>query len=185
VWLEESLALSREMDNKLHIAVALTYLGEILANQGDYLAAQTQFEETLELGRLMGEKWAIAAGLANLGYIALHQAHYATARALLQESLTLSQTIGQKAHIISNLNALAGVAAAHRDDALKATQLAGAMEGLREALGVMLEPMQRGVYEHTIAVGKATLGEEGFLAAFEAGRRLSLEEAVQLALEED
>jgi predicted ATPase/class 3 adenylate cyclase len=185
VWLEQSLALSREMDNKLHIAVALTYLGEIFANQGDYLAAQTQFEETLELGRLMGEKWAIAEALTNLGYIALHQADYATARGLLKESLTLSQTISQKAHIISNLNALAGVAVAHRDEALKASQLAGATEGLREALGILLEPMQRGVYEHTIAVGKATLGEEGFIAAFEAGRRLSLDEAVQFAFEED
>jgi hypothetical protein len=48
----------------------------------------------------------------------------------------------------------------------------------------MLEPMRRGVYDHTIAVGKATLGEEGFIAAFEAGRQLSLDEAVQLALEE-
>jgi hypothetical protein len=133
----------------------------------------------------MGEKWAIAEALTNLGYIALRLADYATARALLQESLTLSHTIGNKVHAISNLNVLAGVAVAHREDAQKASQLAGAMEGLREALGVMLEPIQRGVYEHTIAAGKAILGEEGFIANFEAGRRLSLDEAVQLALEED
>jgi hypothetical protein len=63
-------------------------------------------------------------------------------------------------------------------------QLVGAAEALRALLNTVMETADRGVYERTLAQAKAALGEQAFNSAFEAGQKMSLDEAIQLALEE-
>jgi hypothetical protein len=50
-------------------------------------------------------------------------------------------------------------------------------------MGVVLETSEREIYEHSLAAAKAALGDDGFNAAFDTGQKMTLEDAIQWALE--
>jgi hypothetical protein len=81
---------------------------------------------------------------------------------------------------------LEGLAAVNRAPGQpgRAVRLLGAAEALREWVGVPLPPTEQANYELLVAAIHAALGEEAFAAAWAAGRALSLEDAVSLALDE-
>ena len=63
--LEQGLALSRGLDDRLGLARSLNNLGSLAFEQGDYPAAQTLYEESLAVWRELGDRrgaagcWAI------------------------------------------------------------------------------------------------------------------------------
>lgn len=60
----------------------------------------------------------------------------------------------------------------------RAARLFGAVEVLREVIGAPLQPSEQAEYERNRAAVCATLGHEAFSAAWAAGRKMSLEEAI-------
>jgi hypothetical protein len=60
----------------------------------------------------------------------------------------------------------------------------GAAEALLESLGAVLDAEHRLIYERAVAAARAQLGEETFATAREEGRAMSLEEAIEYALQE-
>jgi hypothetical protein len=95
------------------------------------------------------------------------------------------EQLTQRINTVYDLTGLAGVVISHDRDASRAAQLAGAGEALRAASEVSPSPFERGVYGRTVAAAKLALGDQAFNAAFEAGQKMTLEEAVKLALEEN
>jgi len=63
--IEQSLAISREMGDRLGAAYALHALGRIALSRGEQKAAQTKLAESLTLRREVGEKWGIAILLSD------------------------------------------------------------------------------------------------------------------------
>jgi predicted ATPase/class 3 adenylate cyclase/DNA-binding XRE family transcriptional regulator/Flp pilus assembly protein TadD len=133
VLAEESLALSRELDDKRGMASSLEILGIVAHNQGDYAAARTFHQEDLELKRETGSNY-ITIPLTNLGSVAYAQGDYETARNLLQESLALSRKRGHKWGMASSLKRLGLVARAQGDFATAWASYQEALE-LRRELG--------------------------------------------------
>lgn len=64
------------------------------------------------------------------------------------------------------------------------TRLLGAAEALREEMGKPLRLRERGEYDQLLSSARAALGEEAAAAAWEAGRAMSLQQAVEYALYE-
>jgi Tfp pilus assembly protein PilF len=126
----------------------------------------------------------IAITLDNLGLVAQREGKYAMARALLQESLTLRREVGDKEGIARVLKALAQTAAAEGKGA-HAVRLHAASMALYEAMGMHWDtPELIAEYERVLDAIRATLGEAAFAEAWEAGRAMLLEEAIEHALEE-
>jgi predicted ATPase/class 3 adenylate cyclase/Tfp pilus assembly protein PilF len=107
---EESLALRRELGDKLGIAASLNNLALVAQQQGDYDTARSLLEESLALRRELGDKLGIALSLGNLGNVAQQQGDYDTARSLDEESLALLRELGDKLGIASSLGNLGNVA---------------------------------------------------------------------------
>src|SRR5262249_19142035 len=63
-----------------------------------------------------------------------------------------------------------------------AARLFGAAEALREALRAVLTGVFRAKYQRAVRPTRAALAEQAFASAWAAGRRLSLAEAVSVAL---
>jgi non-specific serine/threonine protein kinase len=63
-----------------------------------------------------------------------------------------------------------------------ATQLLGAAAAIRESVNVPLPPVHRAAYERTVTAARDRLGEAAYAAAWVAGRMLTLEQALDLAL---
>ena len=63
VYLEESVAIARELGHKRGIAAVLQPLGMACLGQGDLATARTHLDEALQLAQALGEKRSIAAAL--------------------------------------------------------------------------------------------------------------------------
>jgi DNA-binding CsgD family transcriptional regulator len=96
---------------------------------------------------------------------------------LFEESLAIARKVDDKLNIASCLEGLAGVVAA-QGESVWAARLWGAAEGLREAIGAPIPPVERANYERAIAVAHAKLGERTFSAAWAEGRALTVEQAL-------
>lgn len=88
-YFEQSLALDRELDNRLRMADTLSRLGFLFVIQENYTAAEPVYRESLALFRALDERRGVGRVLSELGYIALRQGDYTLARTQLEESLTL------------------------------------------------------------------------------------------------
>jgi tetratricopeptide (TPR) repeat protein len=179
---EESLAMQRELGDRHSAALTLTNLGEVALLQGDHARAEMLCEEALALQRELGDRRDIATSLTLLGTVSHMGGDHERAAALFAEGLHLSHTIGVRDLRAEGLEGLAWLAAA-RGQFERAALLGGSAEAMRAALAIPLVPAQRAGHEQVISALRAALSDETFAMAWAAGRSLSLDDAVDLALE--
>jgi tetratricopeptide (TPR) repeat protein len=160
----------------------LNNLGLTAIYQKEYTVARSLLEESLAACREIDFKRIACSALNNLGKVALHQGNWVSAYALFRESLTMKRDFGDRDGSTWSLEGLAGVAAA-QGQAERAARLFGAAEAVREAIGAPAPVPERVDYEGSKVAVRAALGEEAFAAAWAAGRALTWEQAVALALE--
>ncbi len=183
-FFEEGLAISREVNDKSGIAPSLNYLGDLARAEGDYAAARPLFEESLAIFRQLGSKQSVSYNLINLGAVAYGEGDFAAMRSHFAEGLATAQKLRDKIAISYSLDGCAAIAA-ERGNAKCAARLAGAAEHLRELIGFEIEPAERRFRDDYLIKLKAALDEETFADAFKQGRKMKLEEAIALCLEEN
>jgi hypothetical protein len=132
--------------------------------------------------RELGDRRGTARALVGLGTVAHEQADYSTAGALLQESLTILRELGDRGVIVPALDGLAAVIAS-LGSSLRASRIWGSAEQLREEIGSPLAPKDRSLYDQRVGAARAALGDgSAFELAWQEGRALTLEQAIELAL---
>jgi tetratricopeptide (TPR) repeat protein len=182
---EEGLAISRELGNQDAVVYGLGLLGAVARWEGDYPRAREFYEASLAMARELGDSLQAGWGLCDLGLVLLKQADYSAARSSIEASLKLRCESSEgriNTGLIRCLEAMAQLAVAQREYERMA-RLFGAAEALREAIHAPPSPADRAEYDG-VAEARLVLGEEAFAAAWAAGRALTLEEAVRVALEE-
>ncbi len=184
VLCEESVALGRELGLKELLAWALAELGHIARDSTDYERATTFYGESLTFAREYGEKYVIASALRNDGFLALHICDYERAAALFTESLTLCRTGGPNWVTEECLIGTAEIACAERRYE-RAARLFGAGDTLHDILGVRRSPQIKVRYDHCVASTRAALGDDAFQHAWTEGRAMTLEHAIEYALNVD
>jgi non-specific serine/threonine protein kinase len=92
-YLEESLAIARELGNDERIASALQPLGLVCVGQGDSATARRHLEEALELARKLGDRREIAAALNALGQVHRVDGKLDEAEPLYEDVLALTREL--------------------------------------------------------------------------------------------
>jgi predicted ATPase/Tfp pilus assembly protein PilF len=179
----QSLSIRKEIGDLKGIAYSLCNLGYVAQYQADYASARTYYSDCLSLFEDIGDQWGIAATHCNLGLIAKYLIDYVSARTHYHESLSIFRKIKDLRCIASTLEALASLAAALKQ-AERAACLWGVAEVLREEIGAPLAPNDQEEYDRDVAAARAVAGEEALLAAWTLGRSMTLERAIEYALEE-
>jgi len=95
----------------------------------------------------------------------------------------LSRELAYEDSITWALTGLAGVVAAQSQPE-RAARLLAAVEAWYVMNNAQLEPADRADYDRILAEVRAQLGEDAFAAAWEAGRALPLEQAIEEALDQ-
>jgi predicted ATPase len=178
---KESLSLRREMGNKAGIAISLNNLGNVAYLQGDYTTARASLEECLALCKEMGDKSMMAYALLGLGLVDLAE-EKPDAREHILDSLRLRQETGEQLYQTSSLVGVAGLAL-HEGDATQAAGWLGAVESSLKALDAPMEPELIPFHAQTLAAVQAQLGAAAFQSAWEAGQCMTMEEAVEYAMD--
>lgn len=180
--MEESLAAWRELGDKPGIAALLNNLGLVALEQNDYAAAHSFYEEGLALKRGLGDWRGVANSLHGLGDVAFAQSDYATARSRYEESLEAARKLGDKQAIAHLLEAFVFLATVQGQPEC-ALQLAGAAAALREAIGAPLRLPGQTRLERYLETAQQALGGEASAKALTKGRAMTVEQAIEYALE--
>jgi len=179
---EESLALKREMGDKWGISILLVNLGNVAYAQADYASARASFEEGLALCEEMDEKTLMAHVLLGLGLVGLAE-NKPEARDHILDSLRLRQETGEQVPQTSSLIGVASLAFREANP-IRAAQFLGAVESALTALNAPMDADILHFYDQLQTNIRSVLGKAVFRSAWEEGTRLSLEEAVEIALDE-
>ena len=180
--LHESLNISREAKDEARIADILNQLAELERMLGNYTIARPLYEESLDIRRKLDERWNIAQSLHNLGHVAHREGDYERASALFVESLILCRELDHKWVMAWSLAGLAGVAATLGQPE-RSARLFAATQTLLEEMDAVLDAADRIEYERNLAYGRGQVTEERWARAWSEGRALTLEQALDYALE--
>ncbi len=175
------LAVARAVGDIWAVSLSLNALANTVLHRGDLATARKLTEEAVVLHRHLGERFLLAYCLDIMGQVATAEGQYVGARAALRESLHLSQDMGNPAGTADTLESIAALAATETHPE-PAVQLAGAAAGIREQVGAQQSPMRRATLDHWLAAVRQALGAETTTLAWEAGRGMAIEQAVDLAL---
>jgi hypothetical protein len=112
------------------------------------------------------------------------RADYDTAQGYFAESLKLAWETGDQPNVAYDLTLLGAVATGLRHYS-RAVRLWGAAEVIRAAMGIVGGRAELRLYEQALSAARTAVDEAAFRDAWEAGGRMTVEEAVVYALEAD
>jgi hypothetical protein len=161
----------------------INFLGFAAEVENDHEETRLRWKESLAIYREVGDVWNIARCLPSLGMITLSHHDVEEAAGYFEEGLAMQRHIQYKTVIFFHLMGLSAVAT-HWGQLRRAAKLFGASEKLRETSGFSLSALASSEYDYEgyVATVRAGLDQEAFEAAWNEGRALSLEEAVEYAL---
>jgi hypothetical protein len=153
--------------------------------------------EAISLLREIDDKWSLAWGLNALGHAALQLDHLEVARASFEECVSVARHIGNPGALIGSFLGAAMLATKlfqkQLDEngqertlsLLNAIRLLGAIPSLNQNLHTFFwVGWWSDVYERAIAQGRGLTTDETWEKAFTEGGRLSVQEAMAIALQE-
>ena len=182
LFFEEALDAGHDVGDRMGITRSLGNLGRVARIQGDFAQASAWLEESLRLSRDIGDRWGAALALGNLGRVALAQRDHQRAAALFEESLVLSQSLTGRGRRVAYALHYLGVVAGELGQLERASRLVGVAAVLQGAGARNVSPPDRAERECQVASVRRALGDERFAEAWDAGRAMSLEQAIEYAL---
>ena len=183
LW-EDSAELARRGGQRLELAIALYNLGHVARLQGELGRAQTYFEESQANFRELQDIQGQAGTLSGLVEIAAERGDHARALSMLAVVTELYGRIRYVAGLLDALE-LCATLVERQGEAGAAARLWGARQTLGRELGRESDhPLEVAAHDETVTRVRSALGDEAFERAWEAGRAMTLDEAVAFALEQ-
>ena len=182
--LSEGLSYANMAKNKPSIGSILAQIGIAASQISNMEQARSVLEESLSLYREMGNPIGILKSIRHLGYIARLDRDYAKARSLFIDSLKLALQLQDKSNIALCLIFIGELALAQgRPEEF--VRLFGMAES------ILPNNWRQGMPSYfrndillAVDSARAILGEAAFAAAWEGGKKMTLDEAVAFALNE-
>ncbi len=181
---EEALVVRRECGDTSSIALTLVDLALAQLRLGNLERAAQLYSEALEIARKLDNLRLVGYALNGLALVRIESGDYAAALELLRQSVQLHRQFGQQPPLLNALQSFALIFY-HRGDAEAAARLYCAHLKLRDELKIFVERPHLVEDEAILAKIRAQIGETAFARAWAEGERLSLDEAVALALRKE
>jgi non-specific serine/threonine protein kinase len=174
-FLDQALALSRDIDNSFMQAQILLLLGGRAYAQGDVVLARTREEEAAKRFEACGAAGWHAGAEWYLGFVAVAEGKLQQAALHYETSLRQWLIIDYGAHVYKPLLHLADIAAACGSFE-SAARLMGAAEKLLGDTGAPRYPFDEPAYERATTRSRNALGDTGYEAAYASGRATTPDE---------
>jgi predicted ATPase len=179
---EESLRLTRTVDDAWFLSVTTNNLGTLYSARGDYARAAALFEESLAIGETLGDLERRARELNNLGAVKYKLGDKVAALELYRRAVVTAVQVGA---IITQVQAFSGIAAcqAEAGNVVAAARLIGRRDAVASSVGLVDDDAGE-ERDRTLAVITAVLGRDRLAVETAKGAAMSTIEAVELALGE-
>ena len=178
---EASVAEFQALGDAHETLAARRFLAWMCEELGDLARYRELTEQNLELARMQGDKRIEARSLGGLGMLAVAEGRLDDAAALLAGSFRIDRDLGFTIFVAVDLVRFAALHVARGAPSIAARLLARA-DALRDEFGFSLEAWAEEERRDTLAAVHAAFDEAEFERAWDEGRRLSLDEAIALAV---
>ncbi|MBW3661263.1 MAG: tetratricopeptide repeat protein, partial [Gemmatimonadetes bacterium] len=178
----EALEIDRGRGDRQSTAWSLAGLGEVARHREDLDEAARLLEEGLALCRELDSKPGIAYLLLSSGHVARSRGVVDEAEARYREALPLLGELGNRRRIGVCLLGLAAVAM-RKGEIHRALLLFGAVEPMREPMGIQIAPVDEEEFQKAELRVRETLSEEEIQELRRRGREMDLEEAIAVGLQ--
>lgn len=181
--LEQTLFFWRKTGNIARLTPTLNNLAIATRRLGQLEKAREFLTESISFARVAENHGSLAHALLGLAEVNMQLGKYDAAIPLQRESITIRYQIGSRQGMAFSLSSLA-ISLHKLGHSFIATQLESASEKIMREIGVAMPITSLAEKEKFHEELKAQLGETGFEKAWEQGQRLSLEEVVNLAMQD-
>lgn len=180
---DEAISLARKIGEAPLLAEALNAKGELARLVGDDALALKVYDEGRALAESFHDEHHLSFFLANLSFLADHRGDHEEARWLGCEALRLCLSLGRRLMAAWTISEMAGPELGlGRPE--QGARFLGAADQVLRTLGAARLPVDRAEHERVVSGLRGTLGDECFERLYAEGAELSLEDAVDLALQE-
>jgi predicted ATPase/DNA-binding SARP family transcriptional activator len=167
---KRTLALARKLESDHDVSTAQLNLAVVYLDWGKTEAAIPMLEDVLAYNRRNGIAEGAGFALLNLGEADYHLGDLPRARSRFEDARQAFASVGFRAHVGHALTGLAGVeASSGRHE--EAARLLGRANAVLEAVGASKDDFDPTLAAKVEADARARLGEDGFVVAYEDGRR--------------
>src|SRR5262249_43579330 len=180
---DQALDLARAAGRVHNVALNLFNQARLAVLDGDEDLARTRYRETLDLLDGQDLKGRPALARYGLAYLACRKGDWLTAAGQIADGFRITRRFGWPPGIYYGLDTWAVLAAA-KGDASRAARLAGACTAMRDAARAVRHPFWQTMLRRT-AVPLTRPTDPALGATWDAGRAMTLDQAVACALEGD
>lgn len=179
---EEQQLVAERIGSPRFIGTALLDKGEVLRRQGDFDAAAAAFEKALALeSKDKDNLQSRNTTLNSIAHVSLVRGALGRAQETLAEALRVSRELGARYRAVQTLDVASCLAAA-RGDWQRAARLQCPAKETQGNMSGFWNPMDDEVLAELRAMPRVKLGAEAYAAAYEGGRGLTLDAALDEAL---
>ncbi len=176
-YLAESSALYQQLQLKPVFSHLLSAYGQISLLRGDFKQARAYLQEHARASLAAGSREDFLWSSVRLGYVALREGKLKEARRILVETAQEFQKDRNATGVVFTLEGLAGLCA-RLGDLSPAAHLLGWADSMREKISDRRPPIEQADVDQIVSACLAKLGKIAFEAAYQAGQRMTMNEAV-------
>jgi hypothetical protein len=137
----------------------------------------------MQIMQELGSKRNVVMVKSDLAHILRLEGNYSEAISSYHGTIREWQKLGHRAAVAHQLESIAFICKA-LEKVERALRLFGAAQALREKIQIDMTAQEREVYEKEVADLKANMDEKEFASLWAGGRSMTMEEAIELAMEE-
>lgn len=179
---ESALDVARKLSDELPLAAALTNAGSFALMRDDPDEAEQLTREALDRWRALDNAEGIQIAMSNLAAVAIERGALGEAATWFEEGLKIARRLGFSAALAQSLGDSASVAVSI--GALdRALVLIAAMDNVLETIGTAPSPHAARKREQAIIAVESVLSPNQIATLRDAGEAMSIDEALDFALE--
>jgi non-specific serine/threonine protein kinase len=179
----ESVTIFEDLDETSGLMLALGNLGWNTLGTGDLARGRELLQQGLDLARYHGNVAMVANYLAGLAFVTLDQGDADRALQMFAETLVQCRDIHDLRFIALCFEGF-GRIAGRQGKSERAARLIGAATSLRDQIGMSeVEAFLSPQLDRDLTAVRADLAEDAFTSAWNAGQRMSIENAILFAFD--
>ncbi len=182
-YANEAIRLSQEAGVEWNVSVAHEMKGIIALHRKDYDEARTLFEKAINAYRETGASFNVIIAKSSLAHMERELGNYVIAQDLYRETIIAFRDVAQTGAVAHQLECFGFVALA-QDQIERALQLFAAADALREKGGTPMNPDEQVYFDGQLKGLRDELNSIQFDAIWSKGRAMTMEQAIEFAVDE-
>jgi predicted ATPase len=176
---DRAFELSKSFKPQMIHAFVMYWRGLIASVQGDSELAREMYAYNTELAQVLSHRTIFAHSSSQLGRLLLLEGNQTEAFHRFSDALSIHLDMGDAWGLGNDLDGMATVAVM-RGRIIDGVRLLGAVDNLRERMAIAMPATEQPQRDRVVAAATRELGD-GYAGVYEEGKRLAMEQVVQLA----